>query len=257
MPPRKKRPGRPNAVEVLASKVDDQFDPIELPTAFPSAKTAAAQERLDAALSSVNNVLLTMSISRAVDRSVKKKDLRGRLSESNTDILRAAIVFAGAGVDAALKKLMKDTIREVVLRHESAKTKCLDFIDRHLAAPDSAVDRRRLGLILTDSRGSQAVLLESYERELTGDSLQSADQVNSVCGASGVDERMIRERLKEGSVLDQMFRARNEIVHQLDLTDDGRMPPSITDVRTFAAEALAVAQEIINAVGRALAKGSV
>ncbi|MBM3470231.1 MAG: hypothetical protein FJX73_05500 [Armatimonadetes bacterium] len=234
------------------AKVEQQFDPLVLPAAHGHAGTQGAQERLTAALESVNNALLTMSLSRAANRAVQKKDLRGRLSETQLDILRAAIAFAGAGLDAALKKLIKDTVRDIALRIPSARRKFLDFIDRHLAASDQPVDRRRLAEILVDGRGSQAALLESYERELTGDSLQSVDQVNVVCGALGIDTRTIRERLKPGATLDQMFRARNDIVHQLDLTDRGRKARTFTEVREFAMEALAVTQEIINAVATTL-----
>jgi hypothetical protein len=250
--PGKRGRGRPNAVEVLVAKVERQFDPLLLPAAHAHVGTQGAQERLAAALESVNNVLLTMSLSRAANRAVQKKDLRGRLSATELDILRAAIAFAGAGLDAALKKLMKDTVRDIALRIPLARRKFLDFIDGHLASSGQPVDRRRLAEILVDGRGSQAVLLERYERELTGDSLQSVDQVNIVCGALGIDDRAIRERLKTGATLDRMFKARNDIVHQLDLTDQGRRARTFAEVREFAGEALAVTQQIINAVGTAL-----
>jgi hypothetical protein len=249
---KKRKRGRPNAVEALVAREEQQFEPIILPSAYSNPATQAAQQRLNAALETVNNVLLILNLSRAVDRSVKKKDLRGRLSDTHIDILRSAIVFAGAGLDAALKKLIKDTVRDVALQNESAHEKFVDFIDDHLGTADNPVDRRRLAEVLIDGRGSQAALLERYERDLTGDSLQSADQVNEVCGALGVDERKIRERLKSGGTLDLMFRARNDIVHQLDLTDTGRRSRTLSEVRKFAAEALSVTQEIINAVGRDL-----
>jgi hypothetical protein len=239
-------------VEVLAANVEQQFEPLVLPAPRTHDGTRGAQERLAAALESVNNVLLTMSLSRAVDRAVKRKELRGRLSETQVDILRAALAFAGAGLDASLKKLIKDTVREIALRSPSARKKFLDFVDRHLAASDQPVDRRRLAELLVDGRGSQAALLENYERELTGDSLQSIDQLNVICGALGVDDRTIRERLRTHSTLDQMFKARNDVVHQLDLTDTGRKSRTLPDIRAFAAEAFAVTQEIINAVGKTL-----
>lgn len=250
----KRKPGRPNAVEALVAREEGQFQPLALPDAVAHPVTQGAQERLSAALETVNNVFLTMNLSRAVDRSVKRKDLRGRLSDTHVDILRSSIVFAGAGLDAALKKLIIDSVREVVIRNESARGKFIDFIDKHLGTVDNPVDRRRLAEVLIDGRGSQAALLDRYERSLTGDSLQSAKQVNDVCAALGIDDRDIRERLKTGASMDLMFRARNEIVHQLDLTDKGRRPRSLADVRAFAAEALAVTQEIINAVGRGLSR---
>jgi len=253
MPPTKRSRGRPNAVEAVAAAVAEQFKPIDLPAPFSVPTTQGAQERLDAGLAAVNNVLLTMDLSRAVDRKLKKKSLRGRLSDSQTDVLRAAIAFAGAGLDAALKKLIRDTVRQVALQNPLARKKFLDFLDQHLAGADSPVNRRGLAEILIDGRGAQAALLDSYERELTGDSLQSVEQVAVVCGALGIDDRGIREKLKAGSQLDKMFKARNDIVHQLDLTDTGRKQRTLPDARRMAEEALHVAQEIINSVGQSLA----
>ncbi len=254
MATKKRGRGRPNAVEELVSSVDSQFQPIELLKPVSHSATAGAQERLTAALSSVNNVLLTMNLSRAVDRKLKKKELRGHLSESEVDILRAVIVFAGAGLDAALKKLIQDTVRDIAVRNPLARKKFLDFLDRHMAGTDTPVNRRLLAEVLIDGRGTQAALLDRYERDLTGDSLQSSEQVSVVCGALAIEDRTVRERLKSGALLDQMFKARNDIVHELDLTDTGRKPRNLKDVRAFAVEALEVTQEIINAVGRVLSQ---
>lgn len=256
MATKKRSRGRPNAVEELVASVESHFEPIKLLKPISHELTAGAQERLTAALSSVNNVLLTMNLSRAVDRKLQKKELRGRLSESEVDILRAVITFAGAGLDAALKKLIQDTVREIAIRNQHAKKKFLDFLDRHLAGTDAPINRRLLADVLIDSRGTQAALLDRYERELTGDSLQASDQVSVVCGALGIEDRVIRERLKPGALLDQMFKARNDIVHELDLTDTGRKRRNLKDVCELAEEALNVTQEILNAVGKALS-GSV
>lgn len=186
--------GRPNAVEQLVGEVQSQFVPIDIGIPQPHRLTIVAQQRLGAAISAVNNMLLSMNLWRAVDRHLKKKDLRGRLSDSEQDILRAVITFAGAGLDAALKKLIKDSVREIASHHELARKKFLDYVERHLSSADSVINRRSLGEILIDGRGSQAALLDRYERELTGDSLQSSRQVSLVCGALGVDDRDIRER---------------------------------------------------------------
>lgn len=251
---RKRGRGRPGIIESLVAQVEEGFESIKLPRRYDHPKTLGAQTRLNGALSTVNNVFLTMNLSRAVDRSVKKKELRGRLSQTQLDILRAAIVFAGAGLDAALKKLIADTVREIAVNHERARRKLLDFIDTHLASAVSPVNRRSLAEILIDDQGPKEALLHRYERALTGDSLQAVDQVRTVCGALAVADRAIHERLKEGSTLDEMFKARNDVVHQLDLTDNGPKPRKLEDVRRYAEEALSVTQEIINAVGRGLRK---
>ena len=54
--------------------------------------------------------------------------------------------------------------------------------------------------------------------------------------------------MSEGSVLDRMFRARNQIVHELDLKGSGVRRRKIVEVQEWVTEALVVGQEVINAV---------
>ena len=237
-----------NPIEDLAKQAESRFRPLKLPSQLPCAATAGAQGRLDAALTSVNNVLLTMDLARSLDKALKQRDIRGRLTETLVDLLRAAIAFAGAGLDASLKQLIKDTIRDLSKKNDLARKKFTTFVEEHLAPADASVNGRKLAEVLTSPGGIQEELLNRYERDLTGESLQSAQQVGNVCGALGVDDRKLRERLKEGALLDGMFRARNQIVHELDLTEAGRRPRKLDDARRYAEEALSVAQEIINAV---------
>lgn len=247
-----KKRGRPRGIETIARAAEKRFRPIELPTPVACPRTQAVQERLDAAARSVNNVLLTMELARSVDRDLKQKEVRGRLSETHVDLLRAAIAFAGAGLDASLKELIRTTIREVWKNNELSRDKFRDFVVGHLAPAGGAVSAVRLADVLTAGRDVHDELLDEYEKSLTGGSLQSAQQVGVVCGALGINQRAVRERLRDNGVLDQMFRARNEIIHELDLIAAGRRPRKLETARDYATEALAITQEIINGVARAL-----
>jgi hypothetical protein len=42
------------------------------------------------------------------------KDGRGRLKEAEVDLLRSALVLAGAGLDAVLKRLIRDALPELL-----------------------------------------------------------------------------------------------------------------------------------------------
>ena len=42
------------------------------------------------------------------------KDGRGRLKEAEIDLLRSALVLAGAGLDAVLKRLVRDALPEML-----------------------------------------------------------------------------------------------------------------------------------------------
>jgi len=191
---------------------------------------------------------------RAVTRDLQDKDHRGRVSDSDADLLRAMIAYAGAGLDASLKQLIRDTVRDLIRTRDDCRKKFLEFTKRYLVATGAtpSIDIGRLTDVLTDDRVPQEVLFEKYEWELTGDSLQSVEQVEKVCGALGVSDKELRMRIK-GGTLDRMFKARNEIVHELDLNSEGgRTSRSLKDARTYAVEALSVAQLIINEVAKLL-----
>jgi len=167
------------------------------------------------------------------------------------------MVFAGAGLDSTLKELIRSSIRPVALGNQQAREKFKRFTAEHLAAVDGPIDRSTLAKILVSPHGIQEELFARYERNLTGGSLQSASQVATVRGALGINDREIRERVKDGSLLAQMFGARSEIIHELDLVPAGRHSRKLSHVRNFAREALEVCQEIVNAVSRIVGVSSV
>ncbi len=73
-----------------------------------------------------------------------------------------------------------------------------------------------------------------------------------MAGALGIDDETLRKRMTRGSTLDAMFRARNLIVHELDLTNKSRTTRTIDDTERWVREALDVCQAMINTVARAL-----
>ena len=227
---------------------------MKFPTAVQHPDSAEAQRLLNAAETVVRNVFVTLLFSRAIDRTLTEKDLRGRLKEPDTDLLRTMIAFAGAGLDAALKELIRSTVRDLIQINKACRDKFKEFVKAHLAAgAPLSVDRGRLVEILIDGRTPQEALFDAYERDLTGGSLQSVDKVNEVCGALGVNDPSLRKRLHDGGTLDLMFNARNKIVHQLDLESGGeRTARYMQEAWKYTREALTVAQLIINDVGKAL-----
>jgi hypothetical protein len=64
------------------------------------------------------------------------------------------------------------------------------------------------------SADPRARLIEDYIYELTGASLQSAQQVQMVVGALGIDDADLRKRVNG---LKALFAARNEVSHEPDL----------------------------------------
>ena len=219
-------------------------DPVE------SEITRTAQATLDAAITSVNNVLLGMRLSRAIDRELKGTDLRGRIEESNLDLLRAAVVFGGAGADATLKALIKTALHSLLNTDDAVQRKFTKFVESALVGAGGHTTSL-LAECLSQPLGPYSKLVERYIQYLTGGSLQSATEVDNVCGALGISDTDLRKRTREGGTLDKMFKARNQMIHELDIDDSRRKRTrKVTEIESWCKEVLSVSQEIVNSVAR-------
>lgn len=237
-------------LDAVAERVLKKWKVLQLPDPVTSEPVRSAQRFLGAAQETVSLTLLNFRLAREFAKAVDQKDARGRLSNSEMDLLRSAIVFAGAGLDTILKELIRCALPKVIVINELAREKFEDFAADHLGGKRGVPEIGTLAAVLTSPDGARGALLERYARALTGDSLQSAKQVSSAAGALGISDAALRKRMNEGSTLDLMFRARNEIVHELDLTSKGPRSRKIDTTEQWVKEALAIGQEIVNAVAK-------
>ena len=139
---------------------------------------------------------------------------RGRLTHAEQDVFRAAVVFAGAGVDAVFKQAIRGCIGIQVERSDGAREKYLDYVTRSLQ-DGSNVSARQVASLMIHSDPGQ-VLKDSYAEQLTGSSLQSVTQLTNAMSALGLHDE--RELYKDARTLNDLFRVRNEIAHELDMT---------------------------------------
>lgn len=190
----------------------------------------------------------------AVDDQREDPDLGARTRESAQDMLRSMIVFAGAGVDAVTKQLVRETLETMVSREGAAAQKFTEFVEASLD-PGRRGNVKRLANYLLSSNPRQ-ILIEDYVHDLTGSSLQSVAQLERVLISLGIVDRTLSIRCKN---LRPLFVARNEIVHELDLVqpntpgDRHRRTRTKAEAVNLAHSALEFAQQIINAVGQLLA----
>ena len=229
-----------------------------LPDSVASPKTEAAQKFLVASVQSVSSTLWTFDLLRDQRRREDGTLPQGRLTDAEEDQLRSAVIFAGAGLDTSLKQLLRDATFAITSMDSAANTKLHRFAVRYLSEGEIGVNPTRLARILLTPGLTlpRETLIEEYINDLTGDSLQSAAQVRNTCEALSVSDTKLRKRLKDGATLDKMFRARNEMIHELDLLRDKSPGPGVRlkrgrkigESRDWATEALAVAQTIINSV---------
>ena len=177
---------------------------------------------------------------------------RGRLTHAEQDIFRAAVVFAGAGLDTVFKEAMRSCIAIQVDRSDGVRAKYLDFVTRFIQAGPT-VDARQLASLLTSTDPSQA-LKDAYIDKLTGSSLQSLTQVTAAMSALGLQDE--KELFKEAKSLNPLFRVRNEIAHEPDMTPEPaggrgarhRRERAITQYKTMCHGGLNFAQRMLNAL---------
>ena len=135
--------------------------------------TETAQRFLASAYDSVDAVLGTLETIREL-RKQQTGDVRGRLTAQEED-LRAAIVFAGAGLDATLRQLIRDTLPSLLEISAEAHEKFEIFAEQRIRSADST-DPKMLARYLT-SPAPRIRLIVDYVYFLTGSSLQSAEEV--------------------------------------------------------------------------------
>ena len=214
--------------------------------------TDTAQRYLAGAYDSVEGLLQAFETLRVI-RKETDGDIRGRMPENEVDLLRAAVVFTGAGLDATLKQLIRDTLPLLLPSNQQAQDKFESFAADRLGTGELA-DTRMLARYLTSS-DPRSRLIEDYILHLTGSSLQSAEEVQLVAGALGIDDGALRKRI---SGLRPLFAMRNEISHELDLRrpekqgDRSRRTRRKDRTIKQCHEGLEVGQQIINAVGALL-----
>ena len=171
-------------------------------------------------------------------------------------MLRAAIVFTGAGLDATLKQLIRDTLPTLLETSHQAHDKFESFAGDRLGTGEAA-DTKMIARYLT-STDPRSRFIEDYIYELTGSSLQSAEEVQKTAGALGIDDEALRRRI---AGLRTLFVARNEISHELDLRrpeqrgDRTRRSRAIDHTKGLCQEGLEVGQLIVNAVGTLIQAG--
>lgn len=214
--------------------------------------TARAQKYLTLAHSTAEQAFAAMQSLRTARRAAGGLAPSGRTSDQDQDLLRAMLVFACAGVDAAMKTLIGDALPVLADLNPAIQKKLDKFAVEHLSDA-GAVSPRALASVLSHAESPRQALVEGFVQDLTGGSLQSAEELDRVCEAFGIEDKDLR---RDVNSLGEVFRARNQIIHELDLNPwpggRTRRDRDIGSMTTMANQALGTAQRIVNAVSEAL-----
>lgn len=214
--------------------------------------TETSQRFLASAYDSVQAVLTNLQTIREQRRDAGG-DIRGRLTANEEDLLRAAVVFTGAGLDSTLKRLIRDTLPRLLETSEQAHARFEDFATRRLGTGEIA-DAKMVARYLTSDSPRQR-LIEDYIYALTGSSLQSAEEVAKTAAALGIEDKDLRKKIID---LKTLFVARNQISHELDLRAPERQGERARRARAMKPtvqlchDGMEVGQLMINTVGASL-----
>ena len=166
------------------------------------------------------------------------------------------LVFAGAGLDSMIKQLVRDALSLTIDRSKGAEENFKEFISRRLARQDR-LDPSFLSSVLA-SRDPRDVLVSALVADLISQSLQSKDQVLRVASYFDIRSDALATDLK---LLERIFRARNEIVHEMDVdfvqTNRNRRPRGKAVMIRHTTEILRLANAFLIEVDRGLSQAPV
>jgi hypothetical protein len=162
------------------------------------------------------------------------------------------LVLACAGLDAATKALIRVALPELADRSAAVQAKLDEFAERMLSEA-GVVSPRALARVLAHEKSPRTAIVEQMTFDMTGGSLQSADQLLSVCASFAIQDNALTQQIVG---LKEVFVSRNQIVHEMDLTSGQdrwkRRLRSMSPMIGMTDRVFAAGQEIINRVGEAL-----
>jgi hypothetical protein len=195
--------------------------------------------------------------------------VRATWTSQAQDSLRAAILFAGAGLDKSLKSLVELSIEPLLGFDRDVRKRFEDFAAQSItnAETESINPREFVTLFLQTGSSPEDVLRARWQKKLTDGSAQSAERVEELSSALGVTDSKLRSRIKPNAktptALQKAFTARNLIAHELDVTSPSdevrkalekiRQVRRVSETETHVVELLSVAQLVANDVAKRLA----
>lgn len=226
----------------------------DLPEQRVHRRAAPAMKHLSVAHTTLQGVFDSLHVVREAE-SAGTRNARGRLRESEVDLLRSALVLAGAGLDAVVRRLARDALPSLLAvgatqtgAHKSFKTHVSSRIR------DKTPSGTWTDAILHDD--PRTAMIAIYVEERTQGSLQSEKDLKGMRDALGIAVDAIPDEKIGG--LRPFLTARNQVAHDLDIkdpADESWGPRRVRRVRTVVGQcnlALDLADLYIVAVSEAL-----
>jgi hypothetical protein len=181
----------------------------------------------------------------------KARNAKGTATDHEQDLMRAALVFAAAGLDSLVKQLVRDALQTVIAKNKGAHAQFTEYVQSRLRRTDGA-DLRFLAEALAADRPSRH-LQQQLVAELTSSSLQSKDQLLRVAAYFAIPASEISTDV---GALQQIFHARNQIAHEMDILlgqkNRGRRQRKAEEMKDYASTVLKTALAFYTAVEKRL-----
>ena len=137
---------------------------------------------------------------------------RGTPTDEEQDLLRAMLAFACAGLDSMTKQLIRDALPNLLNNNDGAIKMFRTFVERQMKNGDD-IDHKLLADVLSDHNPRNR-LIDLLVRDLTSRSLQSTEEILKAVSYFDIPSVQI---VADPSHLTNIFRARNQIVHEMDV----------------------------------------
>lgn len=247
-----------------------QFESLTKPEPRALTTMPEVQVAIQAAQASAESAIAMAYTMNSLRKTAEGRAVRGRFTSEAVDCLRSALLFSGAGLDTALKRLAAEAIPLLVASDEIVSRKLEEFAEAQISDETGGVRAKDLIRVLLGSGTSPRDVIASRRvKALEASSAQSAQRVSEIAGALGVVDVQLRKRIAvtkgRSSVLETAFTARNEIAHELDVTrpeeasrkrlESIRRYRNVDDIITLCRELLDVTQQIVNDVVRRIEAG--
>jgi hypothetical protein len=139
------------------------------------------------------------------------------------DLLRAMLLFSASGLDATIKRLIKDALYEVAEANQGSFEQLRSYIGKKIIKSDSQGKYQEAVLIDTDILTSLLLTDDPKKKviDVLGDDLlqtsfQSADQVLRAAAYFAIETEKITDDV---SKMRNIFKVRNKITHESDFVD--------------------------------------
>lgn len=152
------------------------------------------------------------SFLKAFDEAISQRG-RGAPNDSEQDLLRAMLVFASAGLDASVSHLGRDCATVMFEHSTKLQEEVESFAQKELDISPQGT-KFLLNVLRKNQQNLDEYLAQAFMRHQTEDSLQSPDQLFRICSFFEIADADLK---KDIVALRDVFRARNLIIHEMDV----------------------------------------